>query len=213
MSERVTGGVRWARAIASFFLAVITADDGARAQELGWSATIEASANVLFGAARGRLIALTAGSQRADSTLEVQGGFLLSYADSPTEDEEREVTARAVRIALGVDFRPFDRWSPFWFGTAESSLQQRIDRRYSTGAGAKLTFYREEDDDVSASLALLWEQTRAVDPEPPTPLTETPARAAITMANCCSGRVRRSEPWCVAVPHHIVRHASVCTTH
>lgn len=148
---------------------------------MGWSGAIEASANVLFGAARGRLVALKAGTQRADSALEVQGDFLLSYADSRLEDEEREVTARAVRVSLGVDYRPFDRWSPFWFGTAESSLQQRIDRRYTTGAGAKLTFYREGDDDVSASLALLWEQTRALDPEPPRPFAETQARWSLRL--------------------------------
>jgi hypothetical protein len=151
------------------------------AQEIGWSGAIEASANVLFGAARGRLIALRAGTQRADSALEVQADALLSYADAPTEDEEREVTARAVRVSLGADYRPFDRWSPFWFGTVESNLQQRIDRRYSTGAGAKLTLYREGDDDVSASLALLWEQTRPLDPPPLTTRTEGQARWSLRL--------------------------------
>jgi hypothetical protein len=101
---------------------------------------------------------------------------LLSYADSRTEDDAREVTARATRLSLGVDHRPFATVSPFWFGSVESSLQQRVDRRYSTGAGAKYTFFRENEDDVSASLALLWEHTRALDPEPPTPLNRTQAR-------------------------------------
>ena len=73
------------------------------AREVGWSGAIEASANVLFGAARGRLVALKAGTQRADSTFEVQGDVLLSHADARTEDEEREVTARSVRVSLGVD--------------------------------------------------------------------------------------------------------------
>lgn len=94
--------------------------------------------------------ALKAGTQRADRMVEMQGDLLLTYADARTEDDEREVTARALRVSLGADYRPFERVSPFWFGSAESSLQQRIDRRYSTGAGAKLTLYREEEDDVSA---------------------------------------------------------------
>jgi hypothetical protein len=152
-----------------------------RAQEVGWSGAIEGSANVLFGAARERLVALKAGTQRADSALEVQGDFLLSYADSRREGEERTVTARAVRVSLGADYRPFDRWSPFWFGSVESSLQQRVDRRYSTGAGVKLTFFRDEGDDASASLAVLWEQTRARDPEPPTPFSETQARWSLRL--------------------------------
>jgi hypothetical protein len=66
---------------------------------------------------------------------------------------EREVTARALRVSLGADYRPFERLSPFWFGSAESSLQQRLDRRYRTGAGAKRTFYREGEDDISAATA------------------------------------------------------------
>jgi hypothetical protein len=162
--------------IALVLLPSIIRAPATRAQELGWSGAIEASANILFGAARGRLVALRAGTQRADSALEVQGDVLLPYADTRIEDEAGEVTARAVRASLGIDHRPFETLSPFWFGSVESSLQQRIDRRYSTGAGAKLTFFREEKDDVSASLALLWEHTRALDPEPSTPRTETQAR-------------------------------------
>jgi hypothetical protein len=184
-SKAATGRRRWAMRIALLFLPSIIRAPAIGAQDVGWTGAIEASANVLFGAARGRLVALEAGAQRADSTLEVQADVLLSYADARTEDEEREVTARAVRLSFGVDYRPFERLSPFWFGTVESSLQQRIDRRYSTGVGTKLTFYREEEDDVSASLALLWEQTRALDPEPPTPLSATQARWSLRV------RVRR----------------------
>lgn len=170
-----------AKVLVLLFLPSIIRAPTLQAQEVGWSGAIEASANVLFGAARGRLVALKAGTQRADSTLEVQGDVLLSYADARTENEEREVTARALRVSLGADYRPFERLSPFWFGSAESSLQQRIDRRYGTGAGAKLTFYREGEDDVSASLALLWEHTRALDPEPPAPLSESQARWSLRL--------------------------------
>jgi hypothetical protein len=153
----------------------------ARAQELGWSGTIEASANILFGAARGRVAALKAGTQRADSTLEVQGDVLVSYADVRTEDEARQVTARAASASLGIDYRPFETVSPFWLGSVESSLQQRVDRRYRTGAGAKYTFFRQDGDDVSASLALLWEHTRTLDPQPPTPRTQTQARWSLRL--------------------------------
>lgn len=139
-----------AKVIVLLFLPSIIRAPTLQAQEVGWSGAIEASANVLFGAARGRVVALKAGTRRADRMVEMQGDLLLTYADARTEDDEREVTARALRVSLGADYRPFERVSPFWFGSAESSLQQRIDRRYSTGAGAKLTLYREEEDDVCA---------------------------------------------------------------
>lgn len=42
----------------------------------------------------------------------------------------------------------------------ESSLQQRIERRYATGIGAKLTFYHRKTNDASVSLAMLAEHTR-----------------------------------------------------
>jgi hypothetical protein len=149
----------------------------AAAQEPGWSGAAEASANVLFGAARGRVVALKAGAERADSALEMNGDVLLTYADAIGDDDEtREVTARSLRLSLGADYRPFARWSPFWFGAVESSLQQRLDRRYSTGAGAKLTFYRRGDDEGSVSLAVLWERALARDPAPPVPRATTDAR-------------------------------------
>jgi hypothetical protein len=167
---------RRAMRIALLFLASIIRAPTTDAQAAGWSGAIEANANILFGAAQGRLVALRAGTQRADSTLELEADVLFSYADTRTEDDGREVTARATRVSLGTDYRPRDRVSPFWFGSVESSLQQRLARRYTTGAGAKLTMYREGDDDVSVSLALLWEQARTLDPEPPAPRTETQAR-------------------------------------
>jgi hypothetical protein len=137
------------------------------AQELGWSGTTEASANVIFGAARGRLAAFAAGVSRADSVLEVRSDVVFGYADARgTDDSRNRVTARHWRASLGFDRHPFATLSPFAFGSVEASLQQRIRDRVAGGAGAKVTLHRDGDDDVSASLALLWERTRALDPRP-----------------------------------------------
>ena len=46
-------------------------------------------------------------------------------------------------------------------GSAESILQQRIALRVDAGFGAKLTLLRKERDDLSISLAMLTERTRA----------------------------------------------------
>ena len=68
---------------------------------------------------------------------------------------------RTAFASLGFDLHPFKRYSPFWFGSVESSLQQRIARRYSTGAGGKVTFHQREENEASLSLALLAERTVA----------------------------------------------------
>jgi hypothetical protein len=146
------------------------------AQTLGWSGTAEASGNLFFGAARGRLASLAAGAARADSGLEVRADALLTYADARDEDGVASVTARATRVSLALDARPFARLSPFAFGGAETSLQQRVALRVSGGAGAKRTFYRHGDDDVSFSLALLGERTRVLHPEPGAPTDVSRAR-------------------------------------
>lgn len=147
-----------------------------------WRRTVEGSGNVLFGSARGRLVAGRAGAERADSILEfsVDGNF--TYADTRTEDAgdglggRREVTARSSRAAIALDYRPFAQVSPFWFGATETSLQQRVARRWSSGAGAKLTLYRRDENEASVSLAMLYERTRALNPDSLTPAVDTRAR-------------------------------------
>jgi len=129
------------------------------AQQLGWSGTVEASANVLFGNTRDRLVAGRLQLGRADSTLEVRSDARFSYAESTNDDGDRVVRGRTAFASLATDYRPFARYSPFWFGSVESSFQQRIERRYSTGAGAKLTFYRRKTNEASVSLAMLAERT------------------------------------------------------
>jgi hypothetical protein len=131
------------------------------AQELGWSGSAQGSANALFGAAHTRLVASTLELGRADSTLQVRSTLLLTYGDdrSPA-DGQRIVTARAPKLSLGLDYLPFARLSPFWFGTLESNLQQRLARRYDLGLGGKLTFIRTTAEELSLSLAFLFERTR-----------------------------------------------------
>lgn len=129
-----------------------------------WNRTVEASANLLYGAAEGRVGALTAGANRADSVLEIRTEVRLSYADARDNDGETSVTARASRISLAIDRHPFSRFSPFAFGSLESTLQQRIAQRYAAGAGAKLTIIPPGDNETSVSLAMLWEHTEALNP-------------------------------------------------
>ncbi|MEO6445655.1 MAG: DUF481 domain-containing protein [Gemmatimonadaceae bacterium] len=145
-----------------FAAAIIGRAAAVGAQEVGWHGKAEVSGNVLFGSGRGRLLSGALGGSRADSTWERRLDGQFTYADTRSEDGIREVTARSSRLTAAVDYRPFARISPFWFGSTEANLQQRIDRRWASGAGAKLTLYLHEEDEASVSLAALWERTRAL---------------------------------------------------
>ena len=132
------------------------------AQVRGWEGSIDASGSVLFGNASDHLISAQLQVARADSTVEVRTDARFTYAASRVGSDERRVTGRTALMSLAVDYHPLGRYSPFWFGSVESSLQQQIARRLATGAGAKLTFHRRDTDEASLSLALLGEQTRAL---------------------------------------------------
>lgn len=131
------------------------------AQARSWEGAVDASGSVLFGNASDHLVSAQLQVARADSTLEVRTDARFTYAASRVDRGERRVTGRTALVSLGVDYHPLHRYSPFWFGSVESSLQQQIARRVATGAGAKLTFHHRDADEASLSLALLGEQTRA----------------------------------------------------
>jgi hypothetical protein len=136
---------------------------GLPAQDLGWSSTVEASGSLFFGNARDRLVAGRVQAGRADSALEVRTDARLTYAEGADADGNRRVTGRTSFASLALDYGPFNRYSPFWFGSAEATLQQRIAHRFATGLGTKLTFYRRKESSASVSLALLAEHTRPLD--------------------------------------------------
>ena len=120
-----------------------------------------------------RLFASSLELGRADSTLQVRTSVQLSYGDDRTDEDDRRVTARAMKASLGLDLTPFARYSPFWFGSMESSLQQRVARRFDSGLGGKVTFVRTDAMAVDVSLAVLVERTvpLAIDTLTPSPTT------------------------------------------
>lgn len=155
------------------------------AQQPGWSGSAQGSGNALFGAAHTRLMAASLELGRADSTLQVRSSVQLSYGDDRNENDTRHVTARSTRTSLGLDLTPFARYSPFWFGTVESNLQQRIARRFDTGLGAKVTFARRDATKLDLSLAVLLERTRPLATDSTMPPATTRSRWSLRF------RVRR----------------------
>jgi hypothetical protein len=166
LRQRRPGHLRTATLLTTFLL--VSGTPGLEAQSTGWAQSVQISANAWYGAAHARIMAGELGVSRTDSNITVRSDLHLGYADDRDPDGPRRVTARAVRASLGLDYRPFARYSPFAFGSVESSLQQRIARRFNVGVGAKLTLLRKDRDDLSVSLALLEERTRAL-PNPDAP--------------------------------------------
>jgi hypothetical protein len=129
------------------------------AQKAGWGGEAEGNASLFFGNTRQWLVAARTKLGHRDSTLEVRGEAHVSYAKSATDSSASVVTGRAWFGSFGVDYRPFGRWSPFVSGTVESSLEQRLHRRYSAGLGAKYTITHTEKMQFDVSLAALGERT------------------------------------------------------
>lgn len=91
--------------------------------------------------------------------LELTGGY--RYGSS-----HGEVVARNAKGDLKFDFAPEAAVSPFLFGSLEQDPIHRIDLRANGGAGAKYTFVRSDETEVSLSVATLYsyEDRRLVAP-------------------------------------------------
>lgn len=129
-----------------------------------WRGTARLDGNVLFGAARQRLVATTVAAGRNTGRWSLRGDATGSYADARDADDDapRRVVARNGRVFAALDHDPRSWTSSFVFTGLESSLQQRIASRVTGGAGVKVVAWRgPRDDEVSTSLALLAERTRA----------------------------------------------------
>lgn len=133
------------------------------AQEIGWRGSAEANASLFFGNTDQWVVAGATRLAFSDSAVEVRGEIRADYAETSVDSGGSTVSRRAWLASMGVDLAPFSRVSPFVQGSAESSLQQRIARRYSAGFGGKLTVVQTDDSKLSSSIALLWEQTNVMD--------------------------------------------------
>lgn len=149
-------------------LVLLVAAAPVAAQKPGWTGSAQIDGNVLFGAAHARVIGVALGIGRGDSTLSAHADYRFGYADDRQSDHVRRTTARAMKLSLSTDLHPYSRWSPFWFGSGESSLQQRVASRFDGGVGAKYTIQRHDRNEASVSLAVLAERTHAL-PAPDVP--------------------------------------------
>ena len=139
-------------------LLVVSAAIGG-AQTVGWDGKAEANASLFFGNTRQTTFGTRLAGGHADSTADVRLDGQFTYSEAESAERRQYVAKRSWRAGGTADYRPFARVSPFVLGSVESSLEKRIDRRYSGGAGAKLLLLRNPRTVSDISLALLAEHS------------------------------------------------------
>jgi hypothetical protein len=129
------------------------------AQGLGWDVKSDASVSLFFGNTEQRVVTTHGALGHADSTFDLQTDARFSYGEASADSGERTVNKRSWLASVSFNHHPFMRFSPFFSGSIESSLEKRIDLRYNAGLGGKVAFIRNDATDFNFTLALLGERT------------------------------------------------------
>ncbi|HVX39269.1 MAG TPA: DUF481 domain-containing protein [Gemmatimonadaceae bacterium] len=132
------------------------------AQNPGWHSVLEANASTFFGATSQTLTALAADVSHGGEGFTADAHFKFRYGEAEDAKKVKSVNARGVSVSTSVDVAPHGRFSPFVMFTGETSLEARIESRFSGGAGAKWMFAKSSTGSASVSLAVLGERTAAL---------------------------------------------------
>lgn len=146
------------RSLISFIASVCVATSAA-AQQTGWHSVVEANGSTLFGATSQTLAALAATLSHTGEGFTADANVKIRYGESENDARETFVSSRSWAFATTFDALPQGRISPFFFGSVESSLEKRIDRRSAGGVGVKWVFAATNTGKASISLAALAERT------------------------------------------------------
>lgn len=187
VSTAATGpGFRFPVALSSLLLFGTLLPPTLQAQEEGsrFQFETELGASLFFGNTEQVTFTNRSELSRADSTAEVSLGWDITYGEATDEEGVTFVNRRSWAAVSSLDFRPHARVSPFLFGTLEASFQKRLKRRFSGGAGAKLTFVDSEVALADLSGAALVERT--------VPTAEGPTDPEVQARWSVRSRLRRS---------------------
>lgn len=133
-----------------------------------WTGEAELSGSVFFGNTDQTIALTRATVERIDSAAALSAGARFNYGEAALDGGEPSVIKRSWSGVLDGEYRPFRAVSPFGRAGVESSLEKRIDRRFSAGAGARVDVVGRERFRVDWSLLLRGEKTY-FDPAPPEP--------------------------------------------
>jgi len=126
-----------------------------------WTIETEVGASIFFGATDQTTVAAELGMQRDSRLFELQNDLSFTYGEASDNDGGTTVNKRSWKAGANLDYRAFSWVNPYIFGSALSSLEKRIHRRYKAGTGAKLTALDSEVSRLDFALAILLEQTQS----------------------------------------------------
>ncbi len=124
-----------------------------------WTIETEVGASIFFGANDQITVATELGLNREGQLFEVHSDFAFLYGEATDDEGKSSVNKRSWKLDANLDYRGFSRVNPYVFGSALSSLEKRIHRRYKGGTGAKLTALDTEVSRLDFAAAILLEQT------------------------------------------------------
>jgi hypothetical protein len=124
-----------------------------------WAVETELGASVFFGAKKQATVATELGVNRESQRFELETDYSFLYGEATNEEGDDFVNKRSWEAAANLAYRGFSWLNPYVFGSAQSSLEKRIHRRYKAGSGAKLTALDTESSRLDFSAAILVEQT------------------------------------------------------
>lgn len=143
----------------------------------------ELSGNAFFGNTRQILASVRGEHERLDSSFAFRILSRFNYGETTTDQAGTIVSKRSWNAGSNYDWRPFADFAPFLRASIESSLENKIDRRYSAGAGSRINVVRKPATDVIFSVGANGERTEPLQPS---------AQAATTLARgITSLRLRR----------------------
>lgn len=124
----------------------------------------ELSGSVFFGNTEQTLASTRAQYERSDSSFTFKTLARFNYGELTTPATTTIVNKRSWEAGANYDLRPYADFTPFIKVGYESSLENRIARRYSAGAGARYNIVRTPATDVIFSVGAAGEGTRPLAP-------------------------------------------------
>jgi hypothetical protein len=124
----------------------------------------EVSGSVFFGNTEQTLASTRAQYERSDSGFTFRTLARFNYGELTPPLGSTLVNKRSWEAAANYDYRPFADFTPFIKVAVESSLENRIERRYSAGAGARYNIVRTPGTDVIFSAGAAGEGTTSMPP-------------------------------------------------
>ena len=124
----------------------------------------EIAGSVFFGNTEQTLASTRAQYERSDSGFTFRTLARFNYGELTPPVGNKIVNKRSWETGANYDYHPFADFTPFIKVALESSLENRIERRYSAGGGARYNIVRTTATDVIFSVGAAGESTTPMPP-------------------------------------------------